>query len=133
MAKTTKKKKSAKPRKARAKSKPARRTQAGKRGIKNRRSATSRSARKGKAKGAKKPARSASRPKGLLMRGKMQDKVNALITLGRARGYVTYDELLREFPTIEDNVILLENMYERFGTAGIDVLEGGGMLEDAGA
>ncbi|HCM43729.1 TPA: hypothetical protein DIS55_02135, partial [Candidatus Kaiserbacteria bacterium] len=63
-------------------------------------------------------------------RGKQDTKVEALITLGRERGYVTYDEILREFPTIEDNVLLLEEMYERFSTAGIDILEGGGMLED---
>ena len=66
-------------------------------------------------------------------RGKQDTKVEALITLGRERGYVTYDEILREFPTIEDNVLLLEEMYERFNTAGIDILEGGGMLEDTSA
>jgi len=60
-------------------------------------------------------------------------KMEALTTLGRERGYITYDEILREFPTIEDDVLLLEDMYERFGTAGIDVLEGGNMLEDPGA
>ena len=64
---------------------------------------------------------------------KQNAKVEALITLGRERGYVTYDEIMREFPTIEDNVVLLEAMYERFSTAGIDVLEGGGMLEDTSA
>ena len=65
--------------------------------------------------------------------GKTNAKVEHLIRLGKERGYVTYDEILREFPTIEDNVLLLEEMYERFGTAGIDVLEGGGMLEDTSA
>ena len=64
---------------------------------------------------------------------KREAKVEALIRLGRERGYITYDEILREFPTIEDNIFLLEEMYERFGTAGIDVLEGGGMLEDNSA
>src|SRR3990167_8868918 len=78
---------------------------------------------------AKKEFRPASSKRGL----KDNAKVEALIRLGKERGYITYDEILREFPTIEDNVILLEEMYERFGTAGIDVLEGGGMLEDAGA
>ena len=73
------------------------------------------------------------KPATQLTRVKDQDKVKALITLGKERGYITYDEILREFPTIEDNVVLLEEMYERFGTAGIDVLEGGGMLEDTGA
>ena len=66
-------------------------------------------------------------------KGKDQLKVEALITLGRERGYITYDEILREFPTIEDNVILLEDIYDRFSVAGIDVLEGGGMLEDNSA
>jgi RNA polymerase primary sigma factor len=60
-------------------------------------------------------------------------KVETLIRLGKERGYITYDEILREFPTIEDNVMLLDEMYERFATAGIDVLEGGGMLEDTSA
>jgi RNA polymerase primary sigma factor len=64
---------------------------------------------------------------------KQDQKVVALITLGRERGYITYDEILREFPTIEDDVLLLEEIYEKFGTAGIDVLEGGGMLEDTSA
>src|SRR3989338_2422723 len=32
---------------------------------------------------------------------KTQVKVDALTNLGRERGYVTYDEILREFPTID--------------------------------
>lgn len=64
---------------------------------------------------------------------KEEAKVNALIKLGRERGYITYDEILREFPTIEDNVFLLEDMNDRFEAAGIDVLSGGGMLEDNSA
>ena len=94
-----------------------------------------------KAKGGAKRSRSAEKfkkatsrtHKTLLSRGKERSKVDALITLGRERGYITYDEILREFPTIEDNVLLLEEMYERFSAAGIDVLEGGGMLEDNSA
>ncbi|MFZ2555731.1 MAG: sigma-70 family RNA polymerase sigma factor [Minisyncoccia bacterium] len=66
-------------------------------------------------------------------KAKEETRVNALINLGKERGYITYDEILREFPHIEDNVVLLEDMYERFGTAGIDVLEGGNMLEDTSA
>ena len=61
---------------------------------------------------------------------KQQHKVDTLTRLGRERGYITYDEILREFPTIEENVALLEEMYDSFSAAGIDVLEGGGMLED---
>ncbi len=62
-----------------------------------------------------------------------EDRVIALVTLGKNRGYITYDEIMKEFPAIEENVVLLEDMYERFSTAGVDVLEGGGMLEDHAA
>ena len=78
------------------------------------------------------PRRKESRPM-VKRTGRENTKVEALIRLGKERGYITFDEILREFPTIEDNVVLLEDMYEKFGTAGIDVLEGGGMLEDTGA
>jgi len=53
-----------------------------------------------------------------------------LIEKGKERGYVTYSEILKSFPHIEDDVSFLESLYERFATAGVDVLEGG-MLEDA--
>jgi RNA polymerase primary sigma factor len=59
-----------------------------------------------------------------------EKKANGLLAIGRERGYITYDEILREFPTIEEDVLLLEEMYERFATAGIDVLESGGLLAD---
>jgi hypothetical protein len=54
----------------------------------------------------------------LIPKGKSQDKVLSLIKLGKERGYITYDEILREFPTIEEDVDLLEEMYEKFSTAG---------------
>ena len=53
-----------------------------------------------------------------------------LIEKGKERGYVTYSEILKSFPHIEDDVNFLELLYERFTIAGVDVLEGG-MLEDA--
>jgi RNA polymerase primary sigma factor len=53
-----------------------------------------------------------------------------LIEKGKERGYVTYSEILKSFPHVEDDVNFLESLYERFATAGVDVLEGG-MLEDA--
>lgn len=55
-------------------------------------------------------------------------KAHVLIERGRQRGYITYDEILREFPTIENDVSFLEDLYERLATASIDVLESGGML-----
>ena len=53
-----------------------------------------------------------------------------LIEKGKDRGYVTYSEILKSFPNVEEDVSFLESLYERFATAGVDVLEGG-MLEDA--
>ena len=53
-----------------------------------------------------------------------------LIEKGKERGYVTYSEILKSFPHVEEDVNFLEELYERFAIAGVDVLEGG-MLEDA--
>jgi RNA polymerase primary sigma factor len=53
-----------------------------------------------------------------------------LIEKGKERGYVTYNEILKAFPHVEEDVNFLESLYERFSIAGVDVLEGG-MLEDA--
>tara|TARA_B100000745_G_scaffold70949_2_gene42480 strand:+ start:13678 stop:14961 length:1284 start_codon:yes stop_codon:yes gene_type:complete len=59
-----------------------------------------------------------------------EKQAEKLLKKGHERGYVTYDEILKEFPTIESDLVFLEEMYERFATAGIDVLEAGGILED---
>src|SRR3990167_1584727 len=52
-----------------------------------------------------------------------------LIAKGKERGYITYNEILKAFPHVEDDVDFLDALYERLSTAGIDVLEGG-ILED---
>ena len=59
-----------------------------------------------------------------------EKQAERLLKQGHERGYVTYDEILKEFPTIESDIVFLEEMYERFSAAGIDVLESGGILED---
>ncbi|MFA6459060.1 MAG: sigma-70 family RNA polymerase sigma factor [Candidatus Paceibacterota bacterium] len=56
-------------------------------------------------------------------------RANKLIQKGRDRGFVTYDEILKEFPQIENDLLFLDRLYEKFTTAGVDVLEGGGLLE----
>lgn len=56
-------------------------------------------------------------------------RANKLIQKGRDRGFVTYDEILKEFPQIENDLMFLDRLYEKFSTAGVDVLEGGGLLE----
>ncbi len=60
----------------------------------------------------------------------LETKAGRLIGKGKERGYVTYNEILKEFPTIEENVMFLEELYERLSASGVDVLESGGMLEE---
>lgn len=60
----------------------------------------------------------------------LEHKAEALLNLGRSRGFVTYDEILKEFPEVERNVEFLEDLYERLATASVDVIGGGGMLGD---
>jgi len=56
-------------------------------------------------------------------------RANKLIQKGRDRGFVTYDEILKEFPQIENDIVFLDDLYAKLGTAGVDILEGGGLLE----
>lgn len=58
------------------------------------------------------------------------EKREKIIAKGKERGFITYDEILKEFPTIEDDVELLEEIYEECATAGIEILEGGRLLDD---
>ena len=58
----------------------------------------------------------------------LEVKASELMRIGRERGYITFDEILKFFPQIEKDVPFLDEMYERFGIAGIDVLQSGGML-----
>ena len=59
-------------------------------------------------------------------------KAKNLLSKGRERGFVTYDEILRTFPNIEDDVFFLDELYEKFLEVGIDVLESGGLLDVKG-
>ncbi len=52
-----------------------------------------------------------------------------LIAKGKERGFVSFDEILKHFPTIEDDLDFLEDLHARFAEANIDVLEGGNLLD----
>jgi RNA polymerase primary sigma factor len=58
-----------------------------------------------------------------------EQRANKLISKGRDRGFVTYDEILKEFPQIENDILFLDELYAKLVTANVDVLEGGGLLE----
>ena len=57
--------------------------------------------------------------------GRLSD---TLVEKGRKRGFVTYDEILKTFPNIENNILFLDELYEKLSEASIDVLEGGNLL-----
>ncbi|MEI6400027.1 MAG: sigma-70 family RNA polymerase sigma factor [bacterium] len=52
-----------------------------------------------------------------------------MVAKGKKRGFITYDEILKTFPTIEQNVLFLDELYEKLQVAGIDILEGGNLLD----
>ncbi len=56
-------------------------------------------------------------------------KTDRLVTRGKERGFVTFDEILKEFPNIETDIAFLDELYEKLHNLGIDILEGGGLLE----
>lgn len=64
-------------------------------------------------------------------RERNETKIERLLARGRSRRFITYAELLHEFPNIENNLPLLEQIYDRFEVASIDVLENGNLLEIA--
>ena len=76
-------------------------------------------------------AKLSAKPKKVTTKKKVDEvlKMDRLTSRGKERGFVTYDEILKEFPTIETNIILLDELYDKFNTLGIDILEGGGLLE----
>ncbi len=56
-------------------------------------------------------------------------KAKKLITRGREKGFITYDEIIKEFPNIEQDITFLSDLYDQLQVAAIDVLESGGFLE----
>src|SRR3989339_1640231 len=56
-------------------------------------------------------------------------KMERLTARGKDRGFVTYGEILKEFPTIETNIIFLDELYDKLHALGVDILEEGGLLE----
>lgn len=73
------------------------------------------------------------KPKKLTKKEQQQrQRADKLLAKGRERGFVTYDEILKEFPNIEDDVLFLEEIYDGLESEGIDVIESGGLLDLGG-
>ncbi|MDO8600747.1 MAG: sigma-70 family RNA polymerase sigma factor [bacterium] len=58
-----------------------------------------------------------------------EKKIGGLVKRGRDRGFVTYSEILTAFPTIEENVSLLEDIYDHFEKANVEVIESKELIE----
>lgn len=59
----------------------------------------------------------------------LETKSNLIVEKGKKRGFITYDEIIKIFPDIEENVLFLDELYDKLTVAGIDVLEGGNLLD----
>ncbi len=59
----------------------------------------------------------------------LEEKSNSIVEKGKKRGFITYDEIIKIFPDIENNIIFLDELYEKLSVSGVDVLEGGNLLD----
>lgn len=66
---------------------------------------------------------------GQSLEDKLKQKVDILVTKGRQRGFITYSEIIKEFPNIDNDIIFLDELYTKFEEAGIDILEESNLLE----
>jgi len=57
-----------------------------------------------------------------------EKRAKILLQMGRDRGYVTYDDIMKQFPTLEKDVPFIDDLYERLATAHVDILSSGGLL-----
>jgi RNA polymerase primary sigma factor len=57
-----------------------------------------------------------------------EEALGELVTRGRPRGFVTDNEILYYFPKIEDDVKLLDEIYDRLEKAGLKVIETSGLI-----
>lgn len=57
------------------------------------------------------------------------DTLKRLIDKGRQFGFVTYQEILQTFPNIEDDISLLDHLYEVLAIRGIEVREAKPLLQ----
>jgi RNA polymerase primary sigma factor len=58
----------------------------------------------------------------------IKERFDTLVQKGKKRRFVTFEEILKSFPDIEDDIMFLDDLYVKFNEAGIDVLESGNLL-----
>lgn len=62
-----------------------------------------------------------------------EEKIVELINKGKKRRFVTYDEILKLFPSVEQDILLLDMLYQRLEDANVTISEGVDLLEDESA
>ncbi len=72
----------------------------------------------------------AASPKKKETKQAIEQKIQALVKRGRERGFVTYSEILYYFPTIEEDIMLLEDIYTRLENENVDILESKEFFEE---
>ena len=60
----------------------------------------------------------------------IEEKIKSLIARGKERGFITEDEILYLFPDIEENFDVLEKIYERLETSGIELKSTSGVWNE---
>ena len=64
-----------------------------------------------------------------LTKSEKEKRFAKIIAVGKERGFVTYEGILKEFPYIENDIEILDELYTKLDEFGIDLIESGGMLE----
>src|SRR3989338_6091762 len=59
----------------------------------------------------------------------IKNKIENLFKKSKARRCVTYSEIIKEFPHIEEDVALLDTIYDTFSESSVDVIESKDMIE----
>ncbi|MFA5987644.1 MAG: sigma-70 family RNA polymerase sigma factor [Candidatus Paceibacterota bacterium] len=59
-----------------------------------------------------------------------EQKADRLVEQGKKRGFITYSEILKEFPNAEEDVVFLDTLYSKFNELNIEILDTGDLLSD---
>jgi len=62
-------------------------------------------------------------------KGARKEKIERLILRGKELGFITQDDILKEFPNVEDDITFLDSFYDRLNKEGINLVESGMLLE----
>jgi len=54
-----------------------------------------------------------------------EDKILKIIEKGKERHYITHDEILNIFPDAENDLVLLDELYDKLENSGVKIIESG--------